>query len=359
MTPITDRPGSPVFFVVPGRIDTRTGGSIYNRRMGDGLRRLGWAVEILELDPSFPFPGERALAHAATTLAAVPGGAIVIVDGLALGAMPDLVAQAARRLCIVALVHLPLAADAAFDDAALTRFETGERQALAAATLIVVTGAAALPMLARYELSRDRVLVVEPGTDHHPVARGSTGGPLRLLSVATLNPGKGHDLLLHALAGLRDTGWRLTCAGSLTRHPPTVERVRATMRTLRLEDRVELVGELDATGLAAAYDASDVFVLATRQETYGMAVAEALAHGLPVVATATGAIPALVGDEAGVVVPPENVGALAGALRRVLGDAALRASLADGARRVRERLPSWDHAAGRLSAALAGVHADG
>lgn len=349
----------PLVFVVPGSMETRTGGSIYDRRMAEGLRRLGWAVDIVELDATFPFPTPRALTHAADAFAALPGGAIAIVDGLALGVMPELIERAASRLRLAALVHLPLAADITMDPDVAVRFEGSERRALAAASMVIVTSATALKMLVAYGVGRDRIAIVEPGTDRQPLARGSTGGPVRILSVATLHPGKGHVMLLQALAEVADSDWRLTCAGSLTRHPPTVERVRATMATLGLEERVSLVGELDARQLAEHYDTTDVFALATRQETYGMAVAEALAHGVPVVSTATGAIPALVGDDAGVIVPPDDIEALTCALRRVLGDAGVRAHLIEGARRARERLRTWEDAAAQLSAALALLHTDG
>ena len=130
--------------------------------------------------------------------------------------------------------------------------------------------------------------------------------------------------------------------------------------SLGLQDHVSLVGELDDAALDRQLDAADVFVLATLQETYGMAVAEALARGLPVVATDTGAIPTLVGSEAGIVVPRGNVGELADALRRAFRrDAPLRARLAAGARRVREQLADWDTAAGRMILALTRVNADG
>ena len=117
-------------------------------------------------------------------------------------------------------------------------------------------------------------------------------------------------------------------------------------------------GELDADALEACYSRADVFVLATLHETYGMAVAEALAHGLPVVSTRTGAIPALVGEgaggagRAGILVAPGDHGALAAALSQVIGDSRLRVRLADGARRVRECLPTWETASDKMAAAL-------
>ncbi len=343
-------------FVVPGPLDTRTGGSIYDRRMVEGLRRLGWTVTVFELDASPPFPTPAALADASRALAATADGTVVVVDGMALSAMPDLAERERARLRIVALVHLPLAADVSLEPG--MEAEAAERRALAAAALVIVTGTATLSLLERYALPREQVLIVEPGTDAAPLARGSGGSPVSLLSVATLNPNKGHDVLLRALAAAPREAWRLKCAGSLTRHPATAERVRHLARELGFEDRVSFVGDLGADALAICYDAADVFVLATLQETYGMAVAEALARGLPIVSTTTGAIPRLVGPHAGLLAPPGDVEAFSRALSRVISDAGLRARLAAGARHVREGLPGWEQAAATMAAALEGLDPD-
>jgi len=274
--------------------------------------------------------------------------------------MPDIVERESARLHIVALVHLPIAAAVALAPDMAARFKAGERRALLASRLVVITGAAAVPLLAEYGLPDQHVVVVEPGTHPASLARGSGESTPHLLCVATLNPGKGHEVLLRALASI-DPGaaWRLTCAGSLTRHPAIAARVRALARELALEDRVSFVGDLDAEALDHCYGTVDLFVLATLQETYGMAVAEALAHGLPVVSTSTGAIPALVGDDAGLIVAPGDVSALAGALAGVIADSDLRARLAAGARRVRDQLPTWNHAAARMAAALEGLATHG
>jgi glycosyltransferase involved in cell wall biosynthesis len=363
-----------IVFVVPGPLDARTGGSIYDRRMVEGLRQRGWPVDVLELDASFPYPTPAALDQADRALAGVREGSVSIVDSLALGAMPDLIIRDSSRLRIVALVHLPLAATVGLDRETAARFEDGERRALRAVSLVIVSGKAALPLLSTYGLPADRVVIIEPGTDRTPLAKtyvvsgfsrtsrrtpSRTSSALELLCVATLNPGKGHEMLLEALAAVSYRSWRLTCAGSLTRDAATAERVRATIARLGLGERVSLAGDLDREALEASYDRADLFVLATRQETYGMAVAEALARGLPVVATMTGAIPELVGNEAGLLVPVGDTSALAGALSRVLGDAALRARLAEGARHVRDRLPTWDEAAGRMADALESLNTHG
>lgn len=331
-----------VVLLEPGPIDARTGGYIYNARVMEGLGRHGWSAEIRELNASFPRPTDHALAQAASTLASISDDTLVIVDSLALGAMADLVEREASRLRLVGLVHLPLEGE-------------GERRALSAAALVVVTSPATLTMLAKYALPWDRVVIVEPGTDPVPAARGSDGPPLHLVCVATLIPRKGHEILLRALASVAHYDWHLTCAGSLTLDPATVERVRALAQSLGLAVRVSLVGELDAAKVAECYQSADLFVLATLQETYGMAVAEALAYGLPVISTRTGAIPELVGQGAGVLVSPGNTEELAHALEYVLEDADVRARLAEGARQARERLPSWDDAVNKMSSALASL----
>jgi glycosyltransferase involved in cell wall biosynthesis len=343
--------------VMPGPI-ARTGGYIYDHRMLEGLQRRGWTADRCILDGNYPFPDASARDKAARAFDAMPSGQIAIVDGLALGALPDTAEQHRQRLRIVAVVHLPLAADPARDRDATATLAGSECRALRATTLVVATGTATLPMLAAYELPKDRIVVIEPGTDRAPLARGSSGSGnphLELLCVATVNSIKNHVGLLQALAAHKDQAWHLTCAGSLTRDPACVEIVRCAIYDLQLSDRVSLAGELDHTGLDAAYARADLFVLATVQETYAMAVAEALARGLPVVSTRTGAIPALVGVDAGIVVDPHDIDALSRALGSAIGDDSLRAQFAAGARAVRDRLPTWDDAVSRMDAVLGEV----
>lgn len=347
-----------VGFVVPGDLESRTGGYGYDRRMIAGLRARGWSVDVLPLDASFPCPTPDALREAARTLAAIPDGRTVVIDGLALGAMPNEVEREAERLWCVALVHHPLAAEPGIDPATVIELTNSEKRALAAVRQVVVTSQATARTLAAYGVASDRILVVEPGTDPAPPARGSSGGPLQLLYVATLIPRKNHLGLLDALASIPNHRWRLVCAGSLDRDRATADAVRDRLRRDGLEDRVRLVGELGEADVASCYDSADLFVFPTLYEGYGMAVAEALARGLPVVATAAGAIPDLVlgeagtGEEAGIVVPPGDVKRLADALALMLDDHRARERFRQGALRARRRLPTWDQASERMAVGL-------
>ena len=241
------------------------------------------------------------------------------------------------------------------DAAVAAALEASERRALAAVRRVGRDESRhrrrAGPLRRRSTSSRRR------RAGHRPGAAGAwlAHGPLQLLCVAALVPRKGHDVLFHALASIPSRHWRLTCVGSLERHPAMADQLRALACAKGLDSLVEFAGEADAATLPGYYASADVFVLPTLYEGYGMAVAEALARGLPVVSTATGAIAELVGDEAGIVVPPGDVAALSLALSQVLDDAAaagVRERLARGARRVRERLPTWDDAASRMDALL-------
>ena len=340
--------------LVPGRLDTLTGGYGYDRRIVSGLSARGWSVAVHELHDSFPFPTPQALAHAGRALASIADDTIVLADGLAFGAMPEQAEQEAARLRIVALVHHPLAAETGMGAADAAALEASERRALATVKRVVVTSRGTAAALGRYGVGANRIDVVEPGTDPAPLAAGSGGGPLHLLCVAALAPRKGHELLFHALVSIPQRRWRLTCVGSLERHPEMAEKLRTLVRTLDLDGQIAFAGEATAATLPAFYASADVFVLPTLYEGYGMAVAEALARGLPVVSTSTGAIAELAGGTAGLVVPPGDERALAQALVSVLDDA-IRERLAAGARQVRGTLPTWEDAASRMDAVLSRV----
>lgn len=343
-------------FIVPGAIDGGTGGTVYDRRMVVGLRQAGWAIAVHELGGAFPDSADDARAQAEATFAACPAQALVVVDGLVVGALADVVERHAARLRLVPLVHLPLASDPTLSAGDRAARATAESRALDCASLIVATGENTRTILEGYGIARDRISVVEPGTDRAAVARGSRDGRVHLVCVATVNAIKGHDVLIRSLHRLRTSSWRLSCAGSLVRDRRTVASIERLIIKTRLTDRVTLLGELGRSQLDELLNGSDVFVLATRFETYGMAVAEALARGLPVVATRTGAIPALVGgDGAGLLVPPDDEAALTEALGGVIGDDTIRTRLRRGACQARLRLAPWSTAVQKFAEALGGV----
>lgn len=343
-----------ITFVVPGDLASLSGGYGYDRQIIAGLRERGWAVDLVVLCGGFPWPDAAALRQAEAQIAAIPDGSTVVADGLAFGALPDLAAKHAARLRWVALVHHPLALESGLHAGQRLRLFDGERRALAHASTVIVTSAATARSLADYGVAAARLQVVMPGTAAAPLASGSPAnhGALSLLCVATLIPRKGHALLIEALAGLQDRHWTLHCVGSTSRDAVTAGSVRAAIAGHGLGARVHLHGEADADVLQGFYDHADVFVLPSLHEGYGMALAEALARGLPVVSSTAGAIADTVPFTAGLLLPPGDGIALRRALARVLDEPALRASLAAGARAARLQLPSWAQAVERFTGVL-------
>jgi glycosyltransferase involved in cell wall biosynthesis len=338
-----------VHFVVPGPLDQRTGGYLYDRRIVEGLRAQGKAVKVHELAGRFPLVDAAARAAAAAALKAAADG-LPVIDGLALPAFAGQRARLPRAW--LALVHHPLALESGLTAAQAEALARVEGRLLPLAPRLVVTSPQTVADVGAYDVPPERIGVVLPGTDPAPLARGSGGRGLALLCVASLTPRKGHLVLLEALAGLLDLEWHLTCVGSLERDPPTAQAVAAAIARRGLDDRVSLLGEQDEAGLAPLYDRADLFVLASFHEGYGMVLAEALARGLPIVATKAGAIPGTVPPSAGILVEPGDPAALAGALRQIMTEPALRDLLCAGAASERERLPRWDDAVRAFAAEL-------
>ena len=343
--------------LLPGDPTTATGGYIYDRRICEGLRSLGWNVHVHSLDSNFPLADAPALDHARSVLAGIPSGAVVLLDGLALGGMPELVEAEAERLRLVGLVHHPLADETGLDPAAAAQLATAERRALAGVRRVIVTSPSTASALAGYGVSADRVDVVLPGTDSAPLAAGSGGPGLRLLCVASFTPRKGHALLLDALSTLTDRPWTLVCAGSLQQDPATAAAVRQRLQAPALAGRITLLGELDPVALEQLYHDADLFVLATYHEGYGMVLAEALARGLPVLSTRVGAVPDTVPADAGMLVPPGDLQALTAALAALMDQPETLAQLAAGARAARGQFPTWQDASQRMAQVLSAIAA--
>jgi len=340
-----------VHVVVPDGIDDPdrpSGGNAYDRRVCDGLVAAGWDVLEHPVAGAWPDPDAAARTAFAGVLADLPPGAVVLVDGLVASAAPEVLAPETGWLRVVVLLHMPLGerTPAARD---------GERAVLAAAAAVITTSDWCRSwLLDHYGLDPVSVHVAHPGADPADAATGTPAGS-ELLCVAAVRPDKGHDVLLDALATLTDLTWTCRCVG-----PADPERLARLVRQADddgIGGRVRFTGPRTGDRLAATYASADAMVLATRAESYGMVVAEALARGLPVLATAAGGLPEALGRLPdgripGVLVPPDDAGALAVALRRWLTDDRHRAALRDAAALRRESLAGWQVTTDRVGHVL-------
>jgi glycosyltransferase involved in cell wall biosynthesis len=340
-----------VHVVLPDGVDDPTrpsGGNRYDRQVLHGLRQRGWDVREHVVPGPWPRPGPADLSSLVRAVAAVPDGGLLLLDGLVASAAGAVLPAESGRVRLVVLVHMPLGGiDVAADD---------ERAVLETARAVVTTSAWTRELLLdRYRLPQELVHVARPGAHLDDEAPGTPGGG-RLLCVAAVLPHKGHDLLVDALGGIPELPWTCTVVGALDRDPAFVERLVRQAARDGVLGRIRWRGPLAGEELHRAYREADVLVHPSRIEAYGMVVTEALAVGLPVVATAVGGVPEALGctgdGPPGLLVPPDDAPRLRESLRAWLRDDELRTRLRRAARERRTTLQGWDCTARHLAAAL-------
>ncbi len=350
-----------ITFVYPGDLNTRTGGYLYDKRVIEGLNHgtsnhRRQKISLLSLTGDYPFPSREQLADAALQLSKIADHSVVVMDGLAYSVMPEILAEHAQRLTFIALIHHPLALETGLDTQQAAQFKKLETQALHYASHVITTSKLTAHQLTDYGIDQSKVTAVLPGTDNFDLASGSQSDTTKLLCVATLTPRKGHKHLFDALATLNDLNWQLQCVGSTERDKHTYAALQNQSRRLKLNERIEFVGEVNDEELECYYHQADMFVLASFHEGYGMVLSEAIARGLPIVCTDAGATRQTVPAGAGLLVPPGDSQALADALRRCIGNPTVRIDLKAAAVVARKQLRSWHECVNEFSAVLATKH---
>lgn len=344
--------------LVPAPLATVSGGYDYDRRMIDGLRAAGHVVDVIELAGRFPLADDAATEAARAAWRMLAGDTVPVIDGLALPAF-DTQADALALRRTVGLIHHPTAMETGEAVADRDRLRAIERRLMPLLRRVIVTSAPTADRLAaEFGVGAKRIAVVVPGTDDAPRSDGSAAsskarGRCVILSIGTLVPRKGHDVLLRALARLPDLEWRLIIVGSPDRDPSHAQALRVLADELGVSQRVEFAGEVDNAALQDLWRRADLFALATHWEGYGMAVAEALRRGLPVAVTSGGAAAVLVTPDIGVVCAPGDHTGLSKALRRLIFDVGLRRDMAEHAWQFGRTLPSWESQARAFADALA------
>ena len=329
----------------PGR---PSGGNGYDRRLCEELRGAGWRVDVVlvswpEAGPGLP-----------DALGEMSDGAVVVVDGLIAAGHPEVFLAVAGRLRLVLLMHMPGADERARADAV-----TG-RLACAAAAVLTTSRWTAERLAGWYPQIAERIVAAVPGVDRAPLRQGGNGSAL--LCVAAVTRHKGHDLLVAALSRLAGLDWRCTVIGSLARDPEFVAELRGVIDGAGLAGRIDLIGIRTGSELQDAYAAADLLVHPSRAESYGMVVAEALAQGVPVIATEVGGVAealglAADGSRPGLLVPVDDPPALAEAIGSWLTGPELRRRLIASAADRRNTLPDWTSTTATVAPVLARVAA--
>jgi glycosyltransferase involved in cell wall biosynthesis len=353
MNPTTRRE---VVFAIPGDLDTPTGGYVYDRRVIHELQDRGVTLTHMRLGSSFPHPTEEDTLDAATQLASSGSGQVLLIDGLALGALePEVLAQV--HAPIVALVHHPLALEGHLDSARRSELHRMEQENLARCVAVIVTSDQTAEILTSdYGVPAQNITVARPGTDRQVQTHELISPPL-IVSVGSQSRRKGHDVLIEALSHIDDLPWQAVIAGSVRDEAYSTELHRM-VHDLGLDERVRLIGAVSPEQLQQLYSQASVFALATRFEGYGMVFDEAMTYGLPIVSCDTGAVPDTVAEGAGLLVPVDDPHAFSEALRSVLADEKKRAAMATSSQHAGQLLPTWSDTADIIARVLNGARAD-
>ena len=347
---------SGIVFAIPGDIDAPTGGYGYDRRLLREWREMAVESRHLALPDSFPFPTAADLERTERLLDQAGPDFALLVDGLAFGAFPEpLAARFADRL--VALVHHPLALETGLEPAAAAALRRSETFALRHARAVAVTSPATrTALITDYAVPGERIAVAIPGTDPAPRASGTAvASAPRLLAVGSIIPRKGYDILVEALAAVADRAWTLVLAGSPAYAPRTVEDLHRRIDRHRLADRILLAGAVPPARLAEYYDRADIFIMPSLYEGYGMVLTEALARGLPIICSRSGAGAEALPDDAALKVPPGDVAALAKALARLIDAPAERRRRSDASWAAAANLTRWRDTARIVAGACLGL----
>jgi glycosyltransferase involved in cell wall biosynthesis len=309
-----------VHLVVPGNIHTLTGGYIYDKRMTDGLRLKGHQIQIHSLSGEDPFSSEERSGQCWERLRAVPKGETIIFDSLVFGAIPGFLKEINQNHIIIALIHLPLSYSKNYLNTRLEKLSVSEEEAFSYADRILVTSRFTMDLLVGVGIDPYKIQVVLPGVEVFTRKAGWPKLPRNFITVSNYTKNKGYALLIEAMKEIRQLDWTLDCYGDKSFDPKHVGSLSRLIEKYRLTDRIFLHGPVSGKTLAETYVNSDLLIHPSEFETYGMVLTEALAHGIPVVASKGGAITQTVPESMGVFFEVNDSKSLQQILEKLLMD---------------------------------------
>ncbi|OPL19903.1 MAG: hypothetical protein AVO35_00105 [Candidatus Aegiribacteria sp. MLS_C] len=336
-----------ILFIMLGKRDFVSGGYIFNFRMVEMLRETGFDVEVVHYR-SVPrgITGSWIDSSRYVRSRAAEYGPDLIIIGKSYQYVPLLrLSRLSRRTPVLYLMHhLEWTDSGNRVRSRLYRKYVG--WLLGMADRVWSNSGNTASALKGMGIPEGRIRVISPGfekTGEPPPDRGGREGPVRLLSVGSISRRKDQETLLRACHLLDGEDFLLELAGSTSSEPSYARSIEKLAEELGLGSRTEISGSLDPERLREAYRRADILVHTASWEAFGMSILEGMWQGLPVVATDVAGIPELVADgDNGILVPPGEPGMLAEALRKLIFDPGLRASMGTRSREIAGGMNDWD-----------------
>ncbi|WP_206597499.1 glycosyltransferase family 4 protein [Polycladidibacter stylochi] len=356
-----------IYFVIPGDLEAASGGYAYDRHILKGLRQLGWNVYHIPLTGAFPLCSAQTRHKANAKLTDLPDNALVLVDGLAYGALPEVISIHAKRLNFITLVHHPLFLEAGLGEKEQKALHSAEKLALQHAQFLITTSDETRKTVVKnFSYPYDKIVVIEPGLDlpafaknpshfdHLRTRQTSASVPMRLLCVGSVVARKDQLSLIKAVAGLPDVfenqkSWRLDIIGDLNFQPSYAQKMHEVVEELGLQNYVHLHGKVGEARLKSFYESADLFILPSHYEGYGMAFWEALSYGLPVIATYEGSVAAQLPREATLLFRAGNSQQLRQSIESLAATPSLLSAMSQAGHRECQKKPSWEKVTALMS----------
>ena len=328
-------------FLIPGDIETLAGSYIYDKRIIEGLKAKGHTVNLQRLADDFPFPSDESLVQCKKIVKSIPKSEPIIVDSLAFGVIPEILEDVAATNPIIALIHVPLSVDPIYSAYQRTLLTSNEQEAFKLASKFVVTSEYTLDVLLNLGIEMPQIKLVVPGIDDFPQKKNFPDKPFKLLSIANMCRSKDHSILVRALSALKDKDWLLDCYGNLDMDREYLSDLQAMIRKNHLQEKILIHGIVSGQELTNAFLNADLFVHPSDFEIYGMALSEALAHGIPVVASTGGGICKTVPSKMGQFFKPGDVYGLQSILEELFENQDVYKKLWTNAQFYKERAQTW------------------
>lgn len=338
-----------VLFIIPGDINLPTGGYRYDKQILEAWEEGNKDVTLVAIKGEYPLPSQTDITHALDEIEHLSDADVAVVDGLMGGAAPQFLQALAQKMTVVALIHHPLCLENGLDEKQASKLEVLERQGLEHVSQIITSSPTTSKTVCElFGYNPNKIHAVLPGVERGEISKGSGTDRINLLCVGSIIERKGHKDLLEALADLKQLNWQLDCIGSTDFNPELYVELEDMIKTKGLADKVTFHGEVSENKIIEAYSKADVFVLPSLYEGYGMAYAEAIVRGIPVIGTTAGAIPQTVPQTCGILVEPNNPQALSTALKRMIGDSDLRLQYQKSTLIAEPTFPTWQGSADKF-----------
>ena len=344
-----------IHFIIPGELEQLTGGYIYDRKIINGLSGKGYRVFIHNPGNDFPFPSRESLDKCNKIFDSIEPGEPVIIDSLALGPAKAIISFFADRNPMVALIHLPLFMNPSFNEKEKNFFRLQETGALSKMRVIIAVSRHTKQIICECGINPSKIEVISPRAESLKRKENYPAAPRNLLCVANYTSNKGHSMLIEALFNLENSDWILRCFGDKTRESDYFAKLQQTVNSYGLENRILLNGPLPHEALPEVYLSSDLFILPSEYESYSMVLAEALVHGVPVVAAKAGGIPEVVPEGAGILFKPRNINSLQAAINDVIRNIGLYENLCKKAAGYYKSAYSWNKNVDRFEQILESI----